>query len=120
MVTIHHLSIFFQRFSHRQVLPDGEVLRLDVTEVQLVSEVVLKVPHHVQEAQRDAVHHLPGGPPPSAWVLQPRNRHLLQGEDVLVPGVSSRQELHGVEVAAGAQHFGHVAAEILQDSGQKR
>lgn len=34
---------------HRQVSPDGEVLRFDVTEVELVGEVVVKVGHHVQE-----------------------------------------------------------------------
>lgn len=112
--------------THRQVLPDGKVLRFDVTEVQFVGEVVVKVPHHVQKTQRDAMHHLPGGPPPAGSLsgltltLQPRNNHLLQGEDVLVPGVSGRQVLHSVEVTAGAQHLGHVGAEVLQDSGGQR
>lgn len=111
--------------THGQVLPDGKVLRFDVTQVQLVGEVVVKVPHHVEKTQCNAMHHLPGGPrrpvsaPSSALPLQPGRRHLLQGEDVLVPGVSGRQVLHGVEVAAGAQHLGHVGAEILQDSGDR-
>lgn len=117
--------------THSQVLPDGKVLRFDVTQVQLVGEVVVKVPHHVEKTQCNAMHHLPGGPrgpvsarssaprsaPRSALPPRPGHRHLLQGEDVLVPGVSGRQVLHGVEVAAGAQHLGHVGAEILQDSG---
>lgn len=107
--------------THRQVAPDGKVLRLDVTQVELVGEVVVKVPHHVQKTQRDAMNHLPGGPPAagSGPVLspQPGDGHLVQGEDVLVPGVSSRQILHSVEVTAGAQHLGDVAAEVLQDSG---
>lgn len=104
--------------THRQVLPDGEVLRFDVTEVQLVGEVVVEVPHHVQEAQRNAMHHLPGGPPdPGSRSGSALTLHVLQGEDVLVPGVSSRQVLHGVEMTTGAQHLGHVGAEVLQDSG---
>lgn len=88
-----------------------------------MGEVVLKVPHHVQEADGDAVDHLPGGPPlrdPSLVLIpRPGNGHLIQGEDVLVPGVSGRQVLHSVEVTAGAQHLGHVCAEVLQDSGRR-
>lgn len=122
-----HLDSGRHTFTHGQILPDGKVLRFDVTQVQLVGEVVVKVPHHVEKTQCNAMHHLPGGPrrpvsapssaPGSALPLQPGRCHLLQGEDVLVPGVSGRQVLHGVEVAAGAQHLGHVGAEILQDSG---
>lgn len=89
-----------------------------------MGEVVVKVPHHVQEAQRDAVHHLPGRPPGSgsglALILNPRNSHIIQGEDVLVPGVPGREVLHGVEMTAGAQHLSHVGAEVLQDSGEHR
>lgn len=94
--------------------------------MQLVGEVIVKVPHHVQKTQRDAMHHLPGGPPTpgscssSALPPQPRNSQLLQREDVLVPGVSGRQILHGVEMTTGAQHLGHMGAEVLQDSGEQR
>lgn len=109
--------------THRQVVPDGKVLRFDVTQVELVGEVVVKVPHHVQKTQRDAMNHLPGGPPAarSGSVLspQPGNGHLVQGEDVLVPGVSSRQILHSIEVTTGTQNLGHVGAEVLQDSGEE-
>lgn len=107
--------------THRQVLPDGKVLWFDVTEVQLVGEVVVKVPHHVQKTQRNAMHHLPGGPPdPGSGSGSGSGSalHVLQGEDVLVPGVSSRQVLHSVEMTTGAQHLGHVGAEVLQDSGE--
>lgn len=99
--------------THRQVLPDGEVLGLDVTQVQPVGEVMLKVPHQVQEAQRNVIGCLPGAPPSGpapGW-----HHHLLQGEDILVPGAAGRQVLHGVEVSAGAQDLGHVAAQVLQD-----
>lgn len=110
--------------THSQVLPDGEVLRFDVTQVKFVSEVVVKVPNHVQKAQRDAVNHLPGSPPPCGpgrvRTLRPRSGNLLQGEDVLVPGVACRQVLHSVEVTARAQHFGHVGAEVLEDSEESR
>lgn len=102
--------------THRQVLPDGEVLRLDVAEVQLVGKVVVEVAHHVQEAQRDALHLLPGAPPGP----RPGDLHPLQREDVLVPGVAGREVLHGVEVSAGAQHLGHMGAEVLQDSAGPR
>lgn len=68
--------------------------------------------------------HLPGGPPAvgpgSVLTLQPGNGHFVQGEDVLVPGVSSRQILHSIEMTAGAQNLGHVGAEVLQDSGEER
>lgn len=56
-----------------------------------MGEVIVKVPHHVQEAQRDAVHHLSGLPPGSVsaftLILTLRNGHVMQGKDVLVPGV---------------------------------
>lgn len=48
--------------THSQVLPDGKVLRFDVTQVQFVSEVIVKVPNHVQKAQCNAMDHFPGGP----------------------------------------------------------
>lgn len=82
--------------------------------MQFVSEVVVEVPDHVHEAQRDPMHHQPGAPPTRTSGV---TRHLVHGEQVLVPGVSGRQELHGVEMAAGAQNLGHMGAEVLQNSG---
>ncbi|KAG7222965.1 hypothetical protein INR49_029187 [Caranx melampygus] len=88
--------------------------------VQFVSEVVVKVPNHVQKAQRNTVNHLPGGPPAigSSWVLtlRPRNSNLLEGKDVLVPGVTCREVLHGIEVTAGAQHFGYSGQRAVTSS----
>lgn len=46
--------------THCQVLPDGKVLRLDIAQVQPVCEVVLKVPHQIQEAQCNVIGRLPG------------------------------------------------------------
>lgn len=112
-------SLWTEMVPHRQVLPDAKVLRFDVTQVELVGEVVVKVGHHVQEAQGNPMDHLSGGPPVqkpgSVWS---RDNHLLQGEDVLVPGVSSRQELHRVEVTTGTQNLGHMDTEALQNPGE--
>lgn len=96
--------------THRQVLPDGKVLRLDIAQVQPVCEIVLKVPHQVQEAQCDVIGCLPGVGPTLRWC-----HDLLKGEDVLVPGTAGRQVLHGVEVSAGAQNLRHMTAQVLQD-----
>lgn len=50
-----------------EIIPDGKVLGLDVTQMHFVREVVVEVLHHVQEAERDAVDLVPGGPrPPTA------------------------------------------------------
>lgn len=87
-----------------------------------MGEAVVKVRHHVQETQRDSMDHLPGRPPAPApglvGTLESVNRHLIKGEDVLVPGVSSRQVLHGVEMTTGTQNFGHMGTEILQNAGE--
>lgn len=44
--------------THRQVLPDGKVLRFDITKVQVMRKVILKVVHHVQEAQGNSRNHV--------------------------------------------------------------
>lgn len=92
-----------------QVLPDGKILRLDIAQVQLVCKVVFKVPHQVQEAQCNVIGCLPGVGPAL------RGCHVFQGEDILVPGATGRQVLYGVEVSAGSQDLGHMAAQVLQD-----
>lgn len=99
------------RATHREVTPDGKVFGLDVAEVEAVGEVVVKMAHHVQEAER----HVADG-----LGLAPATRGATRGpvkrEEGPVAGAAGRQVLHGVEVAAGAQHGQGVPAEVPQQA----
>lgn len=93
--------------AYREVAPDGKVLRLDVAEVEAVGEVIVKMAHHVQEAEGDVTDGLG---------LAPLVSSVIQGEESCVVGTASRQVLYCVEVATGAQHRQDMVAQVLQET----